>query len=88
MNIMNELEKFLISEIAIDLDLSKQSISPDEDLISSGIIDSMGILKLTAFMEKTFGIKLTDDDIVPENFRTVNCLYKFIELKQEGKLDI
>jgi acyl carrier protein len=76
-DIMKELEKFLLSEVDIDFD--KKSIAPDEDLLSTGTIDSMGILKLTAFIEKKYGIKVTDEDVVPENFRTLTCLQGFIE---------
>lgn len=81
MNIMEELKKFVLSEIAMDSNFSQKTLSTDEDLIATGAIDSMGILKLVAFMEKKFGIKLKDEDIVPENFRTLNCLEKFVEHK-------
>jgi len=81
MNLNDELEKFLLTEIAIDFDPDKKSLSPDENLISSGIIDSMGILKLTAFMEKKFGIKIGNEEIIPENFQTLNALTEFVEKK-------
>jgi acyl carrier protein len=81
MNIMEELKKFVISEIAIDSDFTQEGISPDEDLIATGVIDSLGILKLVAFMEKQFGIKLKDEDITPENLRTLSLMAKFIETK-------
>jgi acyl carrier protein len=82
-DIIKELKKFLVSEVAIGFEQSKQSIEPDDDLITSGLIDSMGILKLAAFMEKKFGIKITDDDMLPDNFRSIDCLHKFIELKRK-----
>ena len=83
MNVKEELHKFLLTEVAISLDLNKRSFAPDEDLISAGIVDSMGILKLATFLEDKFGIKLTDEDIVPDNFRTLACLQKFIELRRQ-----
>ena len=81
MNVMNEIEKFLLSEIIVDFDLEEKSIAPDKDLISTGIIDSMGILKLTSFIEKNFDIKINNEEIVPENFQTLNALSEFIEKK-------
>jgi acyl carrier protein len=81
MNIIGELERFLISDLALDLEPEKQSFTPEEDLIATGIIDSFGILKLTAFIEKTFCIKITDEDIAPHNFRTITSLKQMIEAK-------
>ncbi|MEE9117739.1 MAG: acyl carrier protein [Calditrichia bacterium] len=80
MSVIDEIEKFLLTEVAAGL--NKESISPDEDLLMQGIIDSLGIMKLTAFLEKTYGIKVADEDMVPENFQSLNSLNKFVELKK------
>jgi acyl carrier protein len=79
MDTIKELEKFLLSEVAIDLE--KKSIALDEDLISSGIIDSMGILKLTAFLQQKFNIQIQDKDMNVGNFKSINSLKYFIETK-------
>ena len=68
------LEKFMCTELAVD----KKNIGHDEDLLSQGIIDSLGIIKLVTFLED-IGIKIQDNDIVPENFQTLNALYKLLE---------
>jgi acyl carrier protein len=81
MDIISELEKYLLTEVAIDLDLSKKSLAPDENLIMQGIIDSLGILKLVSFMEKSFGIKVNNEEIIPENFQTLNALAEFVAKK-------
>lgn len=83
MEIVAELEKYLLDEIVVDMGIDKDSIAPDEDLLTQGIIDSLGILKLTAFVEETFGIKVSDEDMTPENFMTLTSLKKFIESKQQ-----
>ena len=72
MSVINELEKYLLAEVATDE--GKDSISEDEDLISQGIIDSMGIMKLTDFIQKTYGVTILDDDIIPDNFQTLGNL--------------
>lgn len=81
MEIMKDLEKFLLSEIISNSGLDKNFIAPDENLISSGIIDSMGILKLVSYLEKSFNIKIANEEIVPENFQTLNSLVQFVEIK-------
>lgn len=77
MNVREELEKFILNELAVDQD--RQSIEPDEDLIMQGIIDSMGVIKLSTFMEEKFGIKISDMDMVPENFQNIESLTKFVK---------
>ena len=76
MNVREELEKFILNELAVDQD--RQSIELDEDLIMQGIIDSMGVIKLSTFMEEKFGIKISDMDMVPENFQNIESLTKFV----------
>jgi acyl carrier protein len=83
MTILKDLEKVLLTEIVVDLD--KKSLAPDEDLLEQGIIDSLGIMKLVLFMEETYGIAVVDEEIVPENFQTVNMMVKFIEQKMQNK---
>ena len=83
MSILKDLEKVLLTEIAVNID--KKSLAPDEDLLEKSIIDSLGIMKLVLYMEDTFGIKVNDDEIVPENFQTLNNMVKFIEQKMQNK---
>lgn len=80
MDIMNELEIFIIEEISFS-DHKEERIDPAENLILNGTIDSLGILKITGFLEQKFKIKITDDDISQENFTSMNCMKKFIENK-------
>lgn len=83
MTIINGVEKFLLTEIAADL--GKQSLDPDEDLLEQRVIDSMGILKLVIFLEKTHNIKVMDEDIIPENFQSLNSMARFVEQKIQNK---
>ncbi len=83
MTIQKDLEKFLIAEIAGDL--GKRSLDPDEDLLEQRVIDSLGILKLVGFIEKSHGIKVLDEDVVPENFQSLNSMANFIEQKARNK---
>ena len=51
----------------------------------SRIIDSLGLLKLVTFLEKSHGIQVNDEDIVPENFQSLNSMAKFVEQKMRSK---
>jgi acyl carrier protein len=59
------------------------NIGAGEELTSSGIIDSLAIFRLVSFLEETFGIRIADDEIVNENFASVDA----IEALVNGKLE-
>lgn len=51
----------------------------DEDsLLERGIIDSTGVLEVTAFLEDDFGLKVVDEDLVPDNFDSIAKLTAFV----------
>jgi acyl carrier protein len=54
-------------------------LSEDEDLLSAGILDSLAILQLVAYIEDQFGIKIPDEDVVFENFQSIRSLSAYLE---------
>ena len=79
MNTESLLEKFIVEEIM--LGDGKKKIDPDQSLINSGMVDSLALLRLIAFIEERFGITIEDDEVVPENFETINVMKALIEGK-------
>lgn len=57
----------------------RMSINDKDDIITAGIIDSLGIMQLVAFIEETFSIEIKDEDIVPDNFESIETISSFIE---------
>lgn len=53
----------------------------DASFIEEGIIDSVGVLELVAFLEEKFGLKVEDEEIVPENFDAITKLDIFVQAK-------
>jgi acyl carrier protein len=60
----------------------KRQLKDTDPLLQSGIIDSMGILDLVGHLETTFDISVADDDLVPENFDSIETIAEFVERKQ------
>ena len=60
----------------------KRTIGDDTPLLESGIVDSLGVLDVVAFLEKSFMIQLSDDELTPENFGTVKSMASFVERKR------
>jgi acyl carrier protein len=53
----------------------------DTPLVRSGLVDSLGMEGLVMSLEKAFGIRIDDEDLVPDNFDTVAAIASFIERK-------
>jgi len=53
-------------------------IKEDEDLLSSGLIDSLGILTLVSFMEEQFAIEIPSEDVVYENFHSIESMSRYL----------
>lgn len=62
----------------------RREVSTDDDLLSSGILNSLGILKLVSFIEERFDIRVPDEDIVFENFQSIDCLSTYLETQKSG----
>jgi acyl carrier protein len=54
-------------------------VTADEDLLSGGILNSLGILQLVAFIEERFNILVPDEDVVFENFQSVSALSSYLD---------
>jgi acyl carrier protein len=53
----------------------------DASFLEEGIIDSLGIIELVSFVEKTFGISVADNELLPSNFDSVSKLGNFVATK-------
>jgi acyl carrier protein len=58
-----------------------KNIRDDDRLLELGIIDSMGVLDLVAFLEGEFGISMTDEELTQENFQTISRLAALVQEK-------
>ncbi|MGB3514352.1 MAG: acyl carrier protein [Microcoleaceae cyanobacterium] len=76
-NIKDKLKEFLIEEFTISKDLLKDDMS----LIEGGWLDSYGIVNLAMFIEKSFGIEITLEELTPEQLDTIETISEFIQKK-------
>ena len=62
--------------------LARQNPPGDADpLLESGLVDSLGILELVNFLIEAFGITVSDEDLLPENFNSIDNLATFVGRK-------
>ncbi len=53
-------------------------ISPEDDLLGSGLIESMAMMRLIAFIEEEYSIKVSPQEMTIENFMTVEAMVNFV----------
>lgn len=61
--------------------VSEAAFSDDDSMLDKQIIDSTGVLELIAFLEEQFEIRITDEEMVPENLDSVNRICAFLSRK-------
>jgi acyl carrier protein len=69
------IETFLFGE-------SNNGLKDTDSLLETGVIDSTGVLELIAFLEETYGIKVKDEELIPENLDSITNVSDFIRRKQ------
>ncbi|MET9480027.1 MULTISPECIES: acyl carrier protein [unclassified Streptomyces] len=76
MSHVGTIKQFVIEEFLPDV--SAEELADDHDLLSDGVIDSLGVLKLIAWVEDRFEVAIGDEDLDPDNFRSVAAIDAFV----------
>ena len=80
MSIKVEVEKFIKEDLITSGKVD--SIDPEMSLLEKGILDSLSLLRLIAFLEEHFGIKVEDEEVMPEYFDSLNDISAYVEKKR------
>ena len=59
-------------------DVSPHELADDYDLLENGVIESLSLLRLIAWIGERFGINMEDADVAPADFRTVDSIHATI----------
>lgn len=46
-----------------------------------GVIDSTGVLELVSYLEERFGIKVEDEEMIPDNLESIRNVARYVEKK-------
>lgn len=74
-----DIKKFILATFPL---ARKKNIDYEELLLETGIIDSLGILEIVNFLIEELGVEIEEDDLIPENFKTIQTMVNFIERKK------
>lgn len=78
----SELTRFLTKELLTDR--SPEALAPEEDLLGSGLLDSLGVMQLVWFIETEFGVQVPPEDVTIDNFQSVDRIATYVEGRRGG----
>ncbi len=64
----NIIKHYLMEEVISNF----VNLDTDEQLLESGLVDSVSLMKVISFIEEKFNIEIREDDLTPDNFKTIN----------------
>jgi len=79
-DVITQLAAFLATDILKQPD---RTISPDESLISSGLIDSFSLMDVALFVEDNFGVRIEDTELNADSFDNLTQLAALIESRKQ-----
>jgi acyl carrier protein len=78
-SLQKQIVEFITSNFLFDD--SKNLLGNEDSLLESGVIDSTGVLELVSFIEETYGFKIEDEEIIPENLDSISNITTYIKQK-------
>jgi acyl carrier protein len=72
MNVNEALRAYIIEDVFQGL--VPEDFNDDYNLIESGAMDSLSMMKIITYLEQQFGVKFGLNDMVPKNFKSIESL--------------
>lgn len=76
---MNELTAALLAFVQRDVCSGAIELAPDTDLLLTGAVDSLGVIRITQWIEDETGIEVDPGDVTLDNFQTVDRMVVYVE---------
>ena len=61
-----------------------RDLKEDDDLLTTGLVDSLGMMSLVTFIEDEFGVRVPPEDVTLESFSTIVSIVSYLETRQAG----
>ncbi len=73
------VERIILSR----MDPAGATVTDEYQLLDAGLIDSMGIFELVAGLEEECGVSIGDEELVPDNFCSIDAIVALVDGKSE-----
>ncbi|MEW6179844.1 MAG: acyl carrier protein [Chloroflexota bacterium] len=78
-NIEQQIKEYIAENILFSSD--GYPYPEETSFMENGIVDSMNVMEIVAYVEETFGIRVEDREIIPANFDSVKNLANYLRMK-------
>ncbi len=78
MQIENKIRQFIVNSLYYTED---KYIADEVSFLETGVVDSMGVMELVAFVQSEFGVEVAQEEVVVENFDSIRKLADFVRSK-------
>jgi acyl carrier protein len=76
------IRQFILENYLFTDDTSQLAL--DDSLLGRGIVDSTGMLEIIMFIEEQLGVKVRDEDMIPENLDSVNRIAAYVVSRRKA----
>lgn len=77
----------LMDFVTRSFNVQPEDIDLDSSLVDQGIVDSFGLVELTAFIEKEHGVVVRQEDMTREAFGSMNKMARFVVARLAQRTD-
>jgi acyl carrier protein len=79
---MDEFGGRVFGFLRTSLQIDTSGLSETSPLVTSGLLDSMALVRLVAFLERTYDVRIPDHDIRPEHFENLERMRAYLAHKR------
>lgn len=69
----DEIRAFVLNDL-----LSGKPVADDEDLLLGGLVDSLGVMRLVAYLEQRHQVTIPPEDVVIEHFESIDAIAAYM----------
>jgi len=76
-----EVSKSELTAFVSEKLLAGQKIGSDENLLLSGLVDSLGVMTLVAHLETVTGTQIPMEDVILDNFESIDAIIQYLSAR-------
>ncbi|MGZ4664036.1 MAG: acyl carrier protein [Frankiaceae bacterium] len=80
--IRQQIHDYIVANFLFDCD----DVADDASLIDEGVLDSIAVLEVVMFVEERLGVAVSDEEVLPEHFGSIDALTAFVERRRTEAL--
>jgi len=77
-----DLTTELLNLVVEDISLTGEPVTPDTELLLSGMVDSLGVVRVVHWIEERCGFAVDPADVTLEHFETVGAIVAYVRRRQ------